>query len=634
MVNAGGFYSISLNSIGRTFIMKRILILLFIICCQQSQAQVSALDRIEPMFWFTGMHNPRVQLLVHGHNIANTGVQLSYPGVSLEKVNKVGNPNYLFLDLFISSDARPGKFPIIFSGKGSKKLQYTYELRNRNNSTDRIQGVNTSDFIYLIMPDRFANGDPSNDLIAGMTETALNRDSMYYRHGGDLQGIINNLDYLKDLGVTTLWLNPVLENDQPKTSYHGYANTENYRIDRRFGNNELYKKLVDECHIRGMKMVKDLVHNHIGSRHFTILDPPMNDWVHHWPVYTKTNYREQVWMDPYAASADKAIMTNGWFDFHMPDVNQKNPFLKKYITQSHIWWVEYAGIDGLRLDTYAYNDLEFMAEWGRAIKAEFPNLTFFGETWVHGVPNQAYFTRANKINQGIDTELEGVTDFQALWAINEALNGKFGWTDGVARLYNTFSNDFVYEDATRNVVFLDNHDLSRFYSVVGEDFNKYKSGVAWLLTTRGIPQFYYGTEILMKNFSNPDGLVRSDFPGGWKADKENKFLASGRAGKEMEAFNYVRTLANYRKNNGVLQTGKMMQFIPEDGIYVYFRYNDTKTVMIVMNSSDMEKTILTERYKERILSYKSALNVISSEHLNDIKSIRVPAKTTMVLELN
>ena len=288
----------------------------------------------------------------------------------------------------------------------------------------------------------------------------------------------------------------------------------------------------------------------------------------------------------------------------------------------------------MRLDTYAYNDLEFMAEWGKAIKAEFPKLTFFGETWVHGVPNQAYFTQGNKINQGIDTELQGVTDFQALWAINEALNGKFGWTDGVARLYNVFSNDFVYEDATRNVVFLDNHDLSRFYSVVGEDFNKYRSGIAWLLTTRGIPQFYYGTEILMKNFSNPDGLVRSDFPGGWKADKENKFSASGRAGKEMEAFSYVRTLANYRKNNEVLQTGKMMQFIPEDGIYVYFRYNDKKTVMMLMNSNDTEKTISTERYKERILSYKSALNVINSERLNDIKSIRVPAKTTMVLELN
>ena len=604
------------------------------VCCQQAQAQLTSLERIEPMFWFTGMQNPKVQLLVHGINIANTDVQLNYPGVSLEKVNKVENPNYLFLDLLISADAKPGKFPINFTAKGIKKIQYTYELRSRNSSSNRIKGVNTSDFIYLIMPDRFANGDPSNDVIKEMTETELNRDSMYYRHGGDIQGIINNLDYLKDLGVTALWLNPVLENDQPKTSYHGYASTESYQIDRRFGNNELYKKLIDECHVRGMKMIKDLVHNHIGSRHFTILDPPMNDWIHHWPSYTKTNYREQVWMDPYAASIDKKIMTDGWFDSHMPDLNHNNIFLRRYITQSHIWWVEYAGIDGLRLDTYAYNDLDYMAEWAKEIKAEFPNLTFFGETWVHGVPNQAFFTKGNKINQKIDTELQGVTDFQALWGINEALNGKFGWTDGVSRLYNTFSNDFVYEDATRNVVFLDNHDLSRFYSVIGEDFRKYKSGIAWLLTTRGIPQFYYGTEILMKNFSNPDGLVRSDFPGGWSSDKVNKFIASGREAKENEAFNYVKTLANYRKNNDVLHNGKMMQFIPEDGIYVYFRYNDKKTVMMIMNSNEDEKSVKTDRYKERILMFKSAINVISSEQLSDISTIKVPAKSTLILELN
>lgn len=607
---------------------------MFVFYSQLVHSQVVSLERIEPMFWFTGMQNPRVQLLVHGNNITNSEVDFNYPGVRLEKVNKVESPNYLFLDLMIDKNAKPGKFQINFSSKGEKNIQYTYELRSRNNSSERNQGVNTSDFIYLIMPDRFANGDPSNDIIKGMTETDLNRDSMYYRHGGDLQGIINNLDYLKDLGVTTLWLNPVLENDQPKTSYHGYANTENYQIDKRFGNNELYKKLIDECHARGMKMIKDLVHNHIGSRHFTILDLPMKDWIHQWPGYTKTNYREQVWMDPYAASIDKKLMTDGWFDSHMPDVNQKNPFLKKYITQSHIWWIEYAGIDGLRLDTYAYNDLDFMAEWGKEIKSEFPKLTFFGETWVHGVPNQAFFTKGNTLNQKMDTELQGVTDFQALWAINESLNGKFGWTDGVSRLYNTLSNDFIYEDATRNVVFLDNHDLSRYFSVIGEDFDKYKSGIAWLLTTRGIPQFYYGTEILMKNFANPDGLVRSDFPGGWKNDKENKFSESGRAGKEIEAFNYVKTLANYRKNNAVLQTGKMMQFIPEDGIYVYFRYNNDKTVMMIMNSNDSQKSINTTRFKERMLSYKSAKNVVNSEVLNDISNIKVPAKSTLVLELN
>ncbi|MBC7615397.1 MAG: glycoside hydrolase family 13 protein [Pedobacter sp.] len=597
----------------------------------KAQTNKVQLERIEPMFWFTGMKQPKLQLLVHGANIASTTVLLIYPGVKLVKVNKVDNPNYLFLDVEISSTAKAGKFPIEFNQNG-KKLIYTYELKQKDKSLNLHQGVDNSDLIYLIMPDRFSNGDKHNDVIEGMQEMALNRDSMYYRHGGDIQGIINHLDYLKDLGITTLWLNPVLENDQPKTSYHGYANTENYKIDRRFGTNEDYKKLVIESHKRGMKVIKDLVHNHIGTEHFTIKDMPMKDWVNQWPKFTKTTYREQVHMDPYVAKADKELMENGWFDKHMPDMNHHNSYVKNYITQSHIWWVEYAGLDGFRLDTYAYNDQKYMAEWAKEITAEYPKITFFGETWVHGVPNQAYFTTGNKINQGFDTKLQGVTDFQALWGINEALNGKFGWMDGVVKLYNTFANDFLYEDPTRNVVFLDNHDLSRFYSVVGEDFNKYKSGLAWLLTTRGIPQLYYGTEILMKNFASPDGLVRSDFPGGWEEDKKNKFTAQGRTNKENEAFNYLKTIANYRKNNPVLQTGKMMQFIPEDGIYVYFRYNNTKTVMVIMNSNTTEKSISTDRYQERILTAKSGLDIVSNQLLV-LKTIIIPAQTTLIFEL-
>ena len=595
-------------------------------------AQPKQIDRVEPLNWWVGMKNPMVQVVVHGIDIALNTVSVNYPGVKLQKINTTDNPNYLFLDLNISTVAKAGKVPLVFSKNGQKQFEYFYEIKARNSGI-KAQGVTDKDFVYLIMPDRFANGDKSNDIVSTLQETALNRDSMYYRHGGDIQGIINNLDYLQELGVTTLWLNPVLENDQPKTSYHGYANTENYQIDARFGTNELYKKLADECHKRGMKMIKDLVHNHIGNQHWTMLDLPTKDWVHQWPKYTKTNYREQVWMDPYAAQSDKKIMTDGWFDTHMPDMNQNNPFVKNYITQSHIWWVEYAGLDGFRLDTYAYNDLDYMAEWGKLIKAEYPKLTFFGETWVHGVPNQAYFTQGKTLNQKLDTELQAVTDFQALWGINEALNGKFGWTYGVARLYNVFSNDFIYQDARRNVVFLDNHDIARFYSVVGEDFSKYKSGVAWLLTTRGIPQFYYGTEILMKNFANPDGLVRSDFPGGWDGDKENKFTASGRNAQENEAFNYVKTLANYRKNNEVLQNGKMTQFIPENGIYVYFRYNNAKTVMIIMNSNDKEETLLTERFSERMNGFTRAENVINKEKMASLNSIKIPAKTTLVLEL-
>lgn len=610
-----------------------LLALLFLCIASTAFAQIPALERIEPANWWVGMKNSKLQLIVHGNQIAARNVTINYPGVTLLKTNKVENANYLFLDLEISPATQPGTFPIRFEKKGAKALVFAYELKARNLKQVKAQGVNTKDLVYLIMPDRFANGDKTNDIVKGMTETTLNRDSMYHRHGGDIQGIINNLDYLQDLGVTALWINPLLTNDQPKTSYHGYANTENYRIDPRYGSNELYKKLIDELHKRGMKMVKDLVHNHVGSRHWTVLDLPSKDWLNQWPNFTRTTYREQTHFDPYASAADKNQMVKGWFDFHMPDPNQQNPYVRNYITQSHIWWVEYAGVDAFRLDTYAYNDLDYMAEWAKAIKAEYPNLNSFGETWVQGVPSQTYFTEGNVVNQGFDSGLDGVTDFQALWAVNEALNGKFGWTDGVVRLYNTLAYDYQYKDATKNVVFLDNHDLNRFYSVVNEDFSKYKSGIAWLLTTRGIPQFYYGNEILMTGTTTPDGKVRLDFKGGWPEDKTNKFTAAGRTEKENEAFNYVRKLATYRKNNEVLQTGKMMQFVPQDGVYVYFRYNADKTVMMLMNGEEKEVTLSTARFEERTKGFKQAINVATDELLTDISQINIPAKTTLILEL-
>ena len=614
-------------------IIKTNLICLFLFIASSAFAQIPALERIEPANWWVGMKNNKLQLIVHGNQIATRNATINYPGVTLLKANRVENPNYLFLDLEISANTQPGTFPIRFEKKGAKAIVSNYELKARNVKQVKAQGVTTKDFVYLIMPDRFANGDKTNDVIKGMTETTLNRDSMYHRHGGDIQGIINNLDYLQDLGVTALWINPLLTNDQPKTSYHGYANTENYHIDPRYGTNELYKKLIDELHKRGMKMVKDLVHNHVGSRHWTVLDLPSKDWLNQWPTFTRTTYREQTHFDPYASAADKNQMVKGWFDFHMPDPNQQNPYVRNYITQSHIWWVEYAGVDAFRLDTYAYNDLDYMAEWAKAIKAEYPNLNSFGETWVQGVPSQTYFTEGQTVNQKFDTGLDGVTDFQALWGINEALNGKFGWTDGVVRLYNTLTYDYQYKDATKNVVFLDNHDLNRFYSVVNEDFSKYKSGIAWLLTTRGIPQFYYGNEILMTGTTTPDGKVRLDFKGGWPEDKVNKFTAAGRTENENEAFNYVRKLATYRKNNEVLQTGKMMQFVPQDGVYVYFRYNADKTVMMLMNGEEKEVAVSTARFAERTTGFTQAVNVASDELLADISQIKIPAKTTLVLEL-
>lgn len=592
-------------------------------------AQLPAIERVEPLNWWVGFKDTSLQLLVHGHQIAHKKVSINYAGVKLVGTVKVDNPNYLFVNLQISSATKPGKFNLVFSELGQQSINYPYELKARSKQK---RGVTDQDFIYLIMPDRFANGDESNDRIAGMKDKTFSRDSIFYRHGGDIQGIINKLPYLQELGVTTLWLNPVLENDEYKASYHGYANTENYQVDRRFGNNALYKKLVDECHKRGMKMIKDLVHNHIGDQHFLYLDQPAKNWFHQWPKYTGTTYKDQTLFDPYAASADRKLMTNGWFDRHMPDIDQQNPLVKKYITQSHLWWIEYAGLDGFRLDTYAYNDRTFMAEWAKTVKSEFPDFTFFGETWVNGTANQVFFTEGNTVNQHFDTGLQGVTDFQTYFATNEALNGKFGWTNGVNRLYTVLASDYQYKDATRNVLFLDNHDVSRFYSVVGEDFNKYKSGIILLLSLRGIPQLYYGTEILMKNYADPDGKVREDFPGGWPGDKADKFSASGRTEKENEAFNFVKKLANYRKNNAVLQTGKLMQFVPEKGIYVYFRYNKEKTVMVVMNSNEQAEELTTARFEERISKYSTGLNLITAEKI-PLQKLQLAAKTTYIFEL-
>ena len=615
--------------------MRRFSFIFFLLLSSSVFAQ-SKLERIEPMNWWVGMHNPKLQLLIHGNQIAAYEIRINYPGVTLLEVHKVENSNYLFADLEISATAKAGKMTIGFFLNGKKRFENVYELKERTQDNNRIQAVTNKDLIYLLMPDRFSNGDPKNDIVKGMKETKLNRDSMYYRHGGDLQGLINKLDYLKDLGITAIWMTPEIENDMSLASYHGYAATDHYKIDPRYGSLTLYKTLVDKVHEKGMKIVKDIVHNHMGTEHWFFKDMPMKNWVNEWPVFTQTSYRDEPVMDPHASKADQKKMLDGWFVPTMPDFNQRNPYVQNYITQNHIWWVEYAGIDGLRLDTYPYNDPEYMKDWANKIKAEFPTLSIFGETLVNSAAAQAYFTGGNTVSRGFDTELPGVTDAVMKNAIYEALNGKSGWTDGVFRLYTTIAQDFLYQNADRNVIFLDNHDMSRFYSMVNEDLNKYKSGMALLLTLRGIPQVYYGTEILMKNYSNPDGLVRSDFPGGWAGDKSDKFTAAGRTPQENEAWNYFRTLANYRKNSPALQSGKMMQYVPENGLYTYFRYlpEGGKTVMVIVNGDDQAKNLETARFVERMSEATTAINIITKEQLNTLNTIAVPAKGTLVLELN
>ena len=574
--------------------------------------------QVYPSNWWVAMKSPDLQLMIHGEGIGKApSVQVSYPGVLLMKVQPAENPNYLYLNLRIAGSTEPGLIRIKVThkdGRPATLINYPLLNRRRGNGTEFAQGVTAADLIYLLMPDRWSNGDPGNDRVAGMRDQSLNRDSLYLRHGGDLQGVIDHLDYLQGLGATTLWMTPVLENDMPDRTEHGYAFTDHYIIEPRLGGAPLYKKLSAELHRRGMKLIQDAVYNHVGSYHFFVKDPPSKDWLHQWPQFTQTSYRDQPLMDPYASALDKKTVADGWFTPQMPDLNQSNPYVATFLIQHAIWCVETFGVDGWRIDTYIYCDLNFMNRCNAALKEEYPNITFFGETWVHGTANQAWFAE-NTINTAFKSNLPGVVDFQCNFAgIVPALTEKPGWTDGVNKLYNTLSNDFLYKDPTRNVIFLDNHDMSRFFSQVGESVAKQKMGIQWLLTARGIPQLYYGTEICMKGISNPDGWVRLDFPGGWKGDAKNAFTGQGLTKEELAVQQLVRTLGVYRQHSSALTKGRFMQYIPtKEGLYVYFRYDAHQTVMCVMNTGDHPAVVDFSHYAERTAGFTSAVDVLSGK---------------------
>lgn len=614
--------------------MKSIHHLFLALLCISSPALRAQSIEIYPPHWWAGMKHNTLQLLVKSTDpeLSKSDVSIQHQGISISNIHRLENGKYLALDIVINSDAAPGNAIITFkSGKKTQKVNWPLRLRDKGKAF--AQGVTSADFIYLAMPDRFSNGNPLNDKVKGMRDQSLNRDSIFHRHGGDLQGLIDHLDYLQDLGVTTVWLTPVLENDMPDRTEHGYAITNHYKVDPRQGGAELYKKLSNELHKRNMKLIQDAVYNHVGLYHFFVQDKPTGDWLHEWPSYTNTTYKDQPLMDIHASKDDQRRMSNGWFTRFMPDLNQHNPYVANFLIQHALWSVEEFAIDGWRIDTYIYNDLEFMNRCNQALLDEYPNISLFGETWVHGIAAQAYFAR-NTFSTPFKSNLPGVTDFQTnLYGIMNALNEPFGWTNGVNKLYQTLASDFVYEDAMRNVNFLDNHDMSRFYSVVNEDLSKYKMGLAWLLTCRGIPQIYYGTEVLMKGVSNPDGWVRLDFPGGWPGDKVNKFTREGRTEKENEAFEWTKKLANFRKNSSAIKTGKMMQYVPEDGVYVYFRYDDNQTVMCVMNTQEKPMTIDTKRFTERIKGFKQGREVATDIIHNVQATLSIPQKYMLVLEL-
>jgi glycosidase len=578
------------------------------------------------------MENPNLQLLIYDEQIRDAVVTVDHPGVMLQAVHRVQNPNYLFLDIVIAPDAKPGTVAINLQ-KDDILISYPYELYQKPNDPDYILGVDASDLIYLIMPDRFANGDTGNDAFADMRQPIVDREKVLYRHGGDLLGIMQHLDYLEKLGVTTIALNPVQENDQPYDSYHGYATTDHYAIDKRLGTNQQYRRLVQLCHARGMKVVMDIIHNHCGDQHWFIQDLPMEDWIFQSDSLRRVVYRAPVHMDPYASKADQEIVLQGWFDNHMPDLNHKNPFVANYLIQNHLWWTLFSGHDGYRIDTYVYSDQDFMAAWGRRMQEELPQMAIFGETWVHGVTVQAQFTQNNNLREGYNSYLPGVTDYQSYYGMMETLKGTEGWTNGAIRLYYVLAKDFLYEDPFRNVIFLDNHDLERMYSALGKDIRQMKGGIALLMTLRGIPMIYYGTEVLMESVGGSRGEAgRLDFPGGWADDPDNKFKAEGRSVEEQDFFTYVKKLANYRKQTPALQIGKLMQFIPEDGLYVYFRYDDEKTVMVLCNSTDEAKVVDTKRFAERLGARRQATDVVTGK-VQGISRIALKAKETLVLEV-
>jgi len=575
-------------------------------------------DRIEPPFWWTGMNNTSLQLMIHGTNIADYRISIDYDGVSLVSVERTGNNNYLFVNLDISPDAKPGIFNIDFKDGDKLIFNQEYELLQRNQGSADRQGFNSSDVMYLLMPDRFANGDPSNDEIEGMKE-GLNRRKRYGRHGGDIKGIKDNLDYLKEMGFTAIWLNPVLENDMATWSYHGYAATDFYKIDRRFGTNEDYVELIRTAREKGLKVIMDMIFNHCGADHWWMDDLPADDWLSY-PEYVSTNHRRTINQDPYVSDYDKEGMIRGWFSPSMPDMNQRNPFMAEYLIQNSIWWIEYAGIAGIRMDTYPYPEKHMMAEWNRRVLKEYPDFNIVGEEWSLNPAIVSYWQKGQNNRDGYEGELPGLMDFPLQNAVSEALNEKEGWNSGLIKIYEMLANDFLYPDPFNLVVMPDNHDMPRFYMQLDMNRDLFRNGIVFFLTTRGIPQIYYGTEILMTHKEGNDhGYIRKDFPGGWPGDKVNAFTGEGMGSEERNMQNLFKRLLNWRKTAEVIHTGKMMHFAPEHGTYVYFRYNDDDMVMVILNKNTSPYDLELERFSEILKGEKKARDIVGGREymLND-----------------
>lgn len=597
---------------------------------QTLQAQI---NKVEPPFWWSGMKNTELQLMVYGENIAGSSIELSYEGVSLRSVTRVENPNYLFVDLSLKPDVQPGKFTISLLNNEKVLDAFEYEFKRREAGSSSREGFNNEDVMYLIMPDRFANGEMGNDEVDGMLE-GLNRSEPYGRHGGDIVGIIEHLDYLQEMGFTAIWLNPLLENNQAQWSYHGYSTTDFYKVDRRFGSNEDYRKLGLLAKEKGIKMIMDMIFNHCGSEHWWMKDMPASDWINNYPDHVITNHRRTVNQDPHASVYDTERMTQGWFVPTMPDMNLLNPLMLNYLIQNSIWWIEYVGLSGIRMDTYPYPDKYAMAEWNERVLEEYPNFNIVGEEWSMNPAIVSYWQRGQNNSDGYDGQIPSMMDFPLQNALSKGLTEEESWGTGLISLYESLANDFLYPDPDNLVVFPDNHDMPRFFMQVNMDIDLYKLGIAYILTTRGIPQIFYGSELLMTHTEGNDhGVIRKDFPGGWKDDKVNGFTGNGLSEEEKDMQGFFKILLNWRKGNPAVQTGKLVHFAPQDGVYVYFRVLEDKKVMVVLNKNEKEYTLKLDRFSEVIDSNLSGIEILSGEKIALSDAIIVPSRKPMVLEI-
>lgn len=599
---------------------------------------VGHIDRVEPLSWWVGMNTP-LQLLVKGENVSTYDVSIAAPkGISITGVHKADSPNYLFVDIAVDKSAHSGIYEIQFSRNGKVEFTYPYEFADRAEGSAGRKSFDSSDMIYLIMPDRFSNGDPLNDDTC-LTSEKSDRKAYFGRHGGDIRGLINHLDYISGLGATAIWCTPLLEDNQKEESYHGYACTDYYHIDPRFGSNELYKEYVSQAHGKDLKVIMDIVTNHCGTEHWWMQDLPFKDWIHVFPSYTGTNICFSTNMDYNASAQDLNIQESGWFVPSMPDMNLDNPYVLNYFIQWAVWWAEYAGLDGFRVDTYPYNEKEPMSRWCEAVRAEYPNINIVGECWTSSIPQLAYWQADNQNKDGFNSHLPSIMDFPLHDAIRAALCEKNpGWGQGMTRVYDILSHDFVYEDVDNLLLFVGNHDVGRIGDCLGGDAARLKLAMTLVATLRGIPQVFVGDEYMAQSVNREDpwghGGLRMDFPGGWPGDELDYFSAEGRKANPVvaELYDYSSTLFNWRKSKKVIHSGNTLHFMTRDNCYAFFRYNQEDVVFVYINNSEQDKRLPWTYYSEISSELETGVNVLTGESVVLSDETVVPAVSALVVE--